>query len=743
MIKRLSHTDDNYLIAINSLHDWYADPIKQTEVLLQKFFNLPSPRHNAKELRKFLIEYRKVRDQMRHVEDFDASALTIRSVLFHKLSYQTYSKISDHIKNHNFSLQEMDSTLQYIIGKLKHSYLIMGGKTNVKVVRTNSHQNSNQGGTLKCPFCSGNHKAVGYNKHKSIQARKDRVIAQRLCFNCLIPGHSSKNCRSKRTCRICHFHHHTSLCNLKQSQSSGDALQPSKSNQSSNASRGSQQQQQQQQHPRTQAQNHQQPVVTQHKSNTHKQQAPSTTTSAHVTNINVSNFPHNVLPTATLNVSYCHAGTITRAFFDTGSQRSFVSPELVRKLNLPVIEQVPVHLSTFGNDTALHCLDLVKLKVQVGRRHIPIKLLVHDSASMGYLNYPGIYNVAQTLEKQGHQLADRNITSDSLTGIELLIGVEYFAQFITKPKRASGISLFVTRGGGVIPFGTIPRWAIHNESSNAYAGNYTHARIICESKPELELSELWDLECVGITQDDLSPTEREIVSIVRSSMEKSDAGYIICLPFKDTVRPSVNYRNAKGQLNSLIQRLSHDANLGKQYDDIMHSYVEKEFIEEIPNDPIAGHYMPHHPVFKKSATTPVRIVFNASSKPTDGTSLNGCLFTGLRPTAKLHDILLIFRQGQYAITADISKAFHRILVNEQDRYYLKFLGFNLETEEQRTFRFRVVMFGATCSPYLLQETLQTHLSENVAGREFRDKFYVDNYLNTYDRECDSFVTNQH
>ena len=44
------------------------------------------------------------------------------------------------------------------------------------------------------------------------------------------------------------------------------------------------------------------------------------------------------------------------------------------------------------------------------------------------------------------------------------------------------------------------------------------------------------------------------------------------------------------------------------------------------------------------------------------------------------------------------------------------------------------MFGATCSPYLLQETLQTHLSANVAGREFSDKLYVDNYMNTYDRE---------
>ena len=272
----------------------------------------------------------------------------------------------------------------------------------------------------------------------------------------------------------------------------------------------------------------------------------------------------------------------------------------------------------------------------------------------------------------------------------------------------------------MIPFGTIPKWAIQHESSNAYMGNYTCARIICESKPELELSELWDLERIGITQDDLSPTERETISIVCSSMEKSDAGYIVHLPFKDTTHPSVNYRNAKGQLNSLIQRVSNDANLGKQYDDIVNSYVEKEFIEEIPNDPITGHYMSHHPVFKKSATNPMRIVFNASSKPTDGTLLNDCLLTGLSLTAKLYDILLTFHQGQYTITADISKAFHRILVNEQDRYYLKFLWFNLETEEQKMFRFRVVMFGATCLPYLLQETLQTHLSENVAGCKFRD-----------------------
>ena len=104
----------------------------------------------------------------------------------------------------------------------------------------------------------------------------------------------------------------------------------------------------------------------------------------------------------------------------------------------------------------------------------------------------------------------------------------------------------------MIPFGTIPKWALNNEST-PYTGHYTCARIICESKPELELTELWDLECIGITQEKLSPSERETVSIVRSSLEKSDKGYIVCLPFKDESRPSVNYRNAKGQLNSLIQ----------------------------------------------------------------------------------------------------------------------------------------------------------------------------------------------
>ena len=224
-------------------------------------------------------------------------------------------------------------------------------------------------------------------------------------------------------------------------------------------------------------------------------------------------------------------------------------------------------------------------------------------------------------------------------------------------------------------------------------------------------------------------------------MHQSESGYIVRLPFKDDTRPSVNYRTVPGQLNHLVQRAENDEQFGQHYNKVVKSYVDKEFIEQIPNHPVEVHYMPHHAVFKKSTTTPLHIVFNASSKPNEGKSLNDCLMTGPSLTAKLHEILVQFCQGTHAVTADISKTFHRIIVDEEHRKFLKFLWLNLESYELLTYQFKVVLFGATCSPYLLQETLQTHLSQNMEGNKFVDKFYVDNYMNTYDNQ-DELVTDK-
>ena len=113
----------------------------------------------------------------------------------------------------------------------------------------------------------------------------------------------------------------------------------------------------------------------------------------------------------------------------------------------------------FGNETESCMLDLVKVKVRLGKHKIPITLLVHDSAAMGYFNCPGLFDVAQRLESKGFHLADHDITSDALSGIEILIGVNHFTKLIVRQKRSQGTSLFVTKGGRVIPFSPLPRWA--------------------------------------------------------------------------------------------------------------------------------------------------------------------------------------------------------------------------------------------------------------------------------------------
>ena len=155
----------------------------------------------------------------------------------------------------------------------------------------------------------------------------------------------------------------------------------------------------------------------------------------------------------------------------------------------------------------------------------------------------------------------------------------------------------------MIPFGPLPRWA----TTTSHQSSHTRcAHIICENKPELEVTQLWELERVGIIPESFSPSERETISLVRSNMQQSESGYIIRLPFKDDTCPSVNYRTARGQLNHLVQRAENDEQFG-HYSKVVSSYVEKEFIEQIPNHPVEGHYVPHHAVLTKSATTPLRI----------------------------------------------------------------------------------------------------------------------------------------
>ena len=191
MISGLAITNDNYNIAICILRDRYDNASKQTNILLQRFHTLPTPKHNPKDLRTFLTEYRKVKTQLSRVLDFQQSELVIKSILVRKLTFQTFDKICDIYVTHDFTLKQMETGIQHIVDKLEQAALALGEKANVKQVGVNSqptnHQakQSNQKANQRCSYCSGDHYSHECTKYKTVNSRKDRVMSLKLCYNCL------------------------------------------------------------------------------------------------------------------------------------------------------------------------------------------------------------------------------------------------------------------------------------------------------------------------------------------------------------------------------------------------------------------------------------------------------------------------------------------------------------------------------------------------------------------------------
>ena len=67
----------------------------------------------------------------------------------------------------------------------------------------------------------------------------------------------------------------------------------------------------------------------------------------------------------------------------------------------------------------------------------------------------------------------------------------------------------------------------------------------------------------------------------------------------------------------------------KKYSDIITDQETRGFIEKVDEsklNPYTVHYIPHHPVKKDSSTTPIRVVYDCSFRPSENyPSLNDCL----------------------------------------------------------------------------------------------------------------------
>ena len=207
-----------------------------------------------------------------------------------------------------------------------------------------------------------------------------------------------------------------------------------------------------------------------------------------------------------------------------------------------------------------------------------------------------------------------------------------------------------------------------------------------------------------------------LISEFQNNLKHSRSRYEVKLPFigENKTLPDY-YLLAKTRAGTLLKQLAKDDALLKNYDTILKEYLQEGIIRKASNIPNKGyvHYLPHRPVIRNNReTSNIRIVFDASVKFKNEKFLNDVLDPGQCLLPLLFNMLLRFWTGKIGLIADIKQAFLQIEVAPEHRNFLPFVWFDDVFKihsELISLRFTRVLFGLTCSPFLLNETIKSDL----------------------------------
>lgn len=240
----------------------------------------------------------------------------------------------------------------------------------------------------------------------------------------------------------------------------------------------------------------------------------------------------------------------------------------------------------------------------------------------------------------------------------------------------------------------------------------------------------------------LSYEDKLFIKKVRKGIhQREDGHYEIPLPFKiDGVKLPNNKSQALNRLLKLKQRFLRDKKYQTDYLTFKNGLIASNYAELVPQEEMKlddGRiwYLPHHSVYHPRKPDKIRVVFDCSAVY-KGQSLNQNLLQGPDLTNSLLGVLCRFRQDNIAFMCDLEAMFHQVMVNVNDRNFLRFLWWKDGDlhNEPIVYRMTAHLFGATSSPGCanvgLKATADDYEREcgSQAANFVRDNFYVDDGL---------------
>ena len=563
--------------------------------------------------------------------------------------------------------------------------------------RQNNSQSANtsyQSKTYVCSLCQDNHLLyycptfTGYDVAK----RKEYVLANKLCLNCLKAHHLASECRSSYRCR-------ESNCQRKHNTLLHEDRTPTATTQQVN--------------------------FASHQANADEQQGF---------------IDDGLLMTTQVTLTGPTGNTATvRALLDSGSAVSLISKKMMRRLALRNTgETVSVRGVGAAGKTSNHPTAQVTLTSRYQKDWVKDIGVIGMDQMTEAMPTQQISYVRELPYLQGLDWADDQF--DVPGKINLLLGQNLYKhlvlpQWVTGPKDQPDARLTV--------FG----WALMGPYTHDFQQN-SRTAITCVAAAEADdsmpleqlLRRFWEVEETTVYKTAFTPTEKKVEEHYQQTHQylPEQKRYLVRLPkteektaFGESKTQAVN--RAKANERSLVRK-----NVWPQFQEVIQEYLDLGHAQPVPasdSQPTStSYFMPVHAVFKSSSTsTKIRAVFNASASSTNKKSLNDLLEVGptLHPT--LDQILLKFRTYAVAVTGDIQKMYREVLLHPEDQPLHRFVWRKETSGEWLNYQMTRVTFGVASSPYLAVKTLQQPGQD--FGREFPtaqwhilQSFYVDDLM---------------
>lgn len=360
----------------------------------------------------------------------------------------------------------------------------------------------------------------------------------------------------------------------------------------------------------------------------------------------------------------------------------------------------------------------------------------------GFLPIQEVPHIAQMKGRPQIPLADQEYNTPA--PIDLLLGCDVLGQVLDGTKVSLG-------RGKPIAFGTIFDFTLIGPIENSSVTPVSHpsSAHVISSQPESNasthdirksLERFWESE-EPQPHTKTSPLQEQCEEIFRSTTTRESSGrYRVTLPFlPDAPTLGSTHATALRRFLNLERKLKINPLLRSKYVDFMNDYLKLGHMSLCHPRTFANkphYYIPHHGIFK-AGSDKLRTVFDASSKSSNGISLNECLHTGPALQQDIVDIIMAFRTHPVVFSTDIRMMFRNILIHPDHRQYQLILWRSSPDQPLLTYALNTVTYGLRSSPYHAIRTLLQLADDEgqrypQAAQILRHSIFVDDILCGHD-----------